>query len=104
VTEVVSSQSGTDSDAPEGFGDVLGQRRPSQGTDPTRKPSQGTDPTRRPSYGAPVEGTWTPVQGPRKGSMDPVEGTFAGKPNLKHASPGKNRKGLTPSVSSIIVR
>ena len=42
-----------------------------------------TDGVRRPSYDQ--------GKGPRKGSMD--------KPDLKHTSPGKSRKGVDPSVS-----
>ena len=42
MTEVVSSQSGTDSDAPEGFSEILGQSRPYYGINPAgRKASQG---------------------------------------------------------------
>ena len=60
-----------------------GSRKGSLNKPGQRKPSQGSDPAqRKPSYG------------------EPVEGTFAGKPNLKHASPGKNRKEIAPSVSS----
>ena len=88
MTEVVSSQSGTDSDAPEGFSEILGDSRPYYGIDSAgRKPSSGSNPAKRkPSYG------------------EPVEGTFAGKPNLKHASPGQNRKEVAPSVSLLLTK